>query len=84
MGIEDYKVEPAANQCMTDFFTFEKPGLDTIESRECGEIDKGVAAEDLPINFYDNDDGFWDDYQRYKLDRADRAGILTKRMYVFH
>ena len=30
MNINEYKVEPATNQCMTDFFEFDHPGLDEI------------------------------------------------------
>lgn len=32
MNINEYKVEPATNQCMTDFFEFDHPGLDEIEA----------------------------------------------------
>ena len=32
MSINDYKVEPATNQCMTDFFEFEQPGIEEIQA----------------------------------------------------
>lgn len=62
MNINEYKVEPATNQCMTDFFEFDLPKLDDIQAQVAGETEYGVPPEQLPLNYYDNDDGFWDDY----------------------
>ena len=66
MSINQYQVEPASNQCMTDFYTKEYPERHEIEALTVGETEIGIPAEDLPINYYDNDDGFWDDYIKYK------------------
>lgn len=84
MGIEDYKVQPVTNTCMTDFFTFDDLGPDDIESEKVGVVNTGVRPEELPLNFYDNDDGFWDGYIRYKQRRADEAGYITKRPFFTH
>ena len=51
MNINEYKVEPATNQCMTDFFEFDHPGLDEIEAQVCGETKYGVPPEELPLNY---------------------------------
>lgn len=67
MGIDDYQVEPATNKCLTDFYTKVYPDGDAIEARDTGDHNNGVAARELPINYYDNDDGFWDDYIDHKL-----------------
>ena len=66
MSIEDYKVEPATTQCMTDFATLNDMGPDDIESQVAGDVEHGVAPEELPLNYYDNDDGFWDEYIKHK------------------
>jgi hypothetical protein len=81
MNINDYKVEPATNQCMTDFFNFKEPTIDDVEAEVCGETEFGVPAEELPLNFYDNEDGFWDDYIRRKHVRGEQAGWITNRLY---
>ena len=54
------------------------------ESRVSGEAFTGVPAAELPINFYDNDDGYWDDYIQHKQQRWERAGMITNRKYFFH
>ena len=83
MNINEYKVEPATNKCMTDFHTFVHPQVDDVVSEVAGEIPY-VPAADLPINYYDNDDGFWDDYIKEKHLRGEEAGYLTKRLYFKH
>ena len=83
MNINEYRVEPATNKCMTDFHTFVQPGLDDVISEVAGEIPYHPPA-DLPINYYDNDDGFWDDYIKEKQLRGEEAGYLTKRLYFKH
>lgn len=44
----------------TDFQIKPYPTLDYIEE------DPGPV---IPIDFYDNEDGFWDDYIKYKRDK---------------
>ena len=83
-NIEEYKVQPVTNQCMTDFFTFSHPQIDDIEVEVCGQTKYGVKPEEVPLNYYDNDDGYWDNYIRYKHTRAEQAGMITKRMYFIH
>ena len=84
MNINEYKVEPATNQCMTDFFEFDHPGLDEIQAQVCGETKYGVPPEELPLNYYENDVGFWDSYIQQKQNRWEDAGMITKRMYFIH
>ena len=44
-----------------------------------------MANEHLvPINYYDNDDGFWDDYIREKQERQYEAGMITCRRWFKH
>ena len=53
MNITDYQVEPEMEKVLTDFYVKPYPGAHDI-------------LEDphpiLPLHFYDNDDGFWDEY----------------------
>ena len=86
MSIEGYTVEPATTQCLTDFLTVDAPGPDEIQALHCGFDQKGVAAEELPLHYYDNDDGFWDDYIREKRSRWESAdgGLITNRRHFLH
>ena len=57
MNIEDHKMEAEVESCMTDFYR--KPYAGADEPR----VSKEEANEHLiPLNYYDNDDGFWDDH----------------------
>ena len=48
-------------QCLTDFPVKEYADIDEIQGAH------DMANEHLvPINYYDNDDGFWDEYIREK------------------
>jgi hypothetical protein len=60
------------------------PTLEDVRARDCGEDETGVPPEELPINFYDNDDGFWDEYIKFKLNRSYAGGMLVNRKYFFH
>lgn len=79
MSIEDYKVEPMTTQCMTDFFTFEHMGIDDIPAEVPGVVNVGTLPAELPLHYYDNDDGFWDDYIQYKQNRWEQAGLIVNR-----
>lgn len=84
MNIDDYKVEPMTTQCMTDFFTHENMGPDDILARVPGHVNVGTPAEELPLNYYDNDDGFWDSYIQHKQDRWEQAGLIVNRRDFIH
>lgn len=47
-----------------------------------------VAAPELnavqPVNYWHNDDGFWDEYKAYKHSRMEQAGYLTNRKFFHH
>jgi hypothetical protein len=84
MNIEEFKVQPATNLCMTDFATYNELGIDDVTAEKCGEVKFGVKPEELPLNYYDNDDGYYDNYIRYKQTRAEEAGFLTRRQSFMH
>lgn len=84
MNIDEYQVEPATTQCLTDFPVLENPEIHEVEAHVSTNFFRGVEASELPINYYDNDDGFWDDYIKYKQQRWEDAGMITNRKYFFH
>lgn len=36
------------------------------------------------VNYYDNDDGFWDEYLEYRHDRMESAGMIVNRKFFKH
>ena len=84
LNIDEFKVEPAANLCATDFFIPETPTVDDIEAYTCGDKFHGTPPAELPLHYYDNDDGFWDDYIKQKQSRWERAGMITNRKHFIH
>lgn len=60
MNVEGFKVQPATNQCLPDFPRMKHGTIDDVAAELNGE--NGVLPKELPMNYYDNDDGFWDDY----------------------
>ena len=38
----------------------------------------------MPIEYYDNEDGFWNEYKDYKLERGYEKGIIQQRKYFIH
>jgi len=37
-----------------------------------------------PVNYWDNDDGFWNEYIDYKHKRMEDAGFLVNRKFFKH
>ena len=57
LSIKDYELDPEVQTCMTDWPLKPYAGLEDIEA------EKHLANDHLvPINYYDNEDGFWDNY----------------------
>ncbi len=69
---------------MSDFVVFSECGPDDVVIHKAGDQKFGVPPRDLPINYYDNDDGFWDDYIQHKSNRWEKAGLITNRKYFMH
>jgi len=61
---------------------------DLVTWNEPPVLDPYVPEEDpypvLPVDFYDNDDGFWDGYLAYKESQYDELPMLIKRTYFKH
>lgn len=58
-SIKDFEVEPEVEQCATDFWTKPYAKASDIDFRAVDEVRTDPL---IPINFYDNDDGFWNGF----------------------
>lgn len=60
---------------MTDFYVKEYPNPK-----------QRFGADDpiLPLNFYDNDDGFWDVYIKHKYDKWGSNQMIVNRPFIKH
>lgn len=57
----EFELDPETQTCMVDFPTKPYATVDEVQAAD------EMANENLvPINYYDNDDGFWDDYLEAK------------------
>ena len=62
----EFELDPETQTCMVDFPTKPYATVDEVQAAD------EMANENLvPINYYDNDDGFWDDYIDMKLEKWD-------------
>ena len=74
LNITQYQVEPEMEKVMTDFQL--KPYPDP----------RDPIPEPLiqPLNYYDNDDGFWTEYIRHKQDRWAANPMIVNRPFLKH
>jgi hypothetical protein len=75
MNITEYTVEPEMEKVLTDFYV--KPYPDV---REVLEDPHPI----IPLHYYDNDDGFWDEYIKEKHDRWGQHDMITNRRFFKH
>lgn len=78
LNVADFQVEPEVETCMTDFYR--KPYAEIHEIQ-------GVQAEVehvQPVNFYDNDDGFWDEFIDTKRLRWQASPMIVNRQFIKH
>ena len=79
MQIKDFELDPETQQCLVDFPTKPYADIDEIEAAD------DIANSNLvPINYYDNEDGFWDEWIASKQQRKVEAGFLTARKWFKH
>jgi len=71
-------VEPDTETCMTDFYR--KPYAD-IDSIEAHPAEMAFAQ---PVNYWDNDDGFWDEYLDDRQLKMQNAGLISSRKFIKH
>jgi hypothetical protein len=78
-GVADYQVEADVESVQSDFWKKEYAGPDHIEAE-----DELLHDPTIPVNFYDNDDGFWTHYMEKKIDRWGEHDVLNNRKFFKH
>ena len=78
-SIQDYELDPESQTCMTDFPLKPYAGLEDIRA-----ADHIANEHQVPINYYDNDDGFWDNFIKEKQERHLTQGFITNRRFFRH
>lgn len=63
---------------MVDFYQKPYAEIDEIE----GEAAEVVYQQS--VNFYDNDDGFWDEYIDHKREKWDENPMMVHRKFFKH
>ena len=75
MSISEFQVEPEIEKVLTDM------PLDAYPSpHDVGE----EAASHIPLNYYDNDDGFWDKYIDHKTTKWAQNDMIVNRKFFKH
>lgn len=77
-NISEFQVEPEVESCQTDFYR--KPYAEIHEVEGCAI--EGAHAQ--PVNYWDNDDGFWDEYLTIRHQRMDTNTMLVNRKFLKH
>lgn len=75
MNIQEFTVEPEMAIVLTDFPIKPYAEIDHVEE------DPNPI---LPIDFYDNEDGFWDEYIQYKQKKLGQGDMIVNRRFMKH
>lgn len=78
-NITSYQVEPEMEKVMTDFYL--KPYTNILEDPLRTGAKKALLT---PLNYYDNDDGFWSEYIAHKEQRWGANPLIVHRPYIRH
>ena len=74
INIDNYEAEPEFEKILTDFYIPPHPSPHD-------RVDPGPP---IPMNFYDNEDGFWDAYIQKKQDRMGANPMIMARKFFKH
>ena len=77
-SISEFQVEPEVENVQTDFY---RPEYATIDETEGCAVE---AAFVQPVDYWDNDDGFWDDYLADRHTRMEQSGLIFNRKFFKH
>jgi len=75
LNISDYQIEPEIEQSLTDF------PVKTYPDPRKPEAD---PLPNIPIDYYDNDDGFWDEYIAKKRQKWAEHDMIVFREFFKH
>ncbi len=79
LNISQFELEADVETCMVDFPLKPYAGVEDVQA-----ADHVANEHQVPINYYDNDDGFWDDYIQQKEQRQFDAHYLSNRKWLKH
>jgi hypothetical protein len=77
-NISEFNIEPEAETCQVDFYR--KPYAEVHEI----EAEPREVEHVQMVNYWDNDDGFWDEYLEHRQDRMESAGMIVNRKFFKH
>lgn len=78
-NIDKFQFEAATEEIMDDYIPKKYADVDSVEAAETAQHEPQI-----PCNYYENDDGFWDDYIDWKQQRWQDAGMITHRKFFKH
>jgi hypothetical protein len=78
LNVSSFQVEPEIETCMTDFYRKPYADIDDVQA-EAAEV-----GHEQPVNYYDNDDGFWDEFISFKRTRWEASPMLVNRKFIKH
>lgn len=78
-NIDKYQFEAATDEIMVDFMPNGYAEVDDVQAADVNKHDPII-----PCNYYDNDDGFWNEYIQHKQQRWQDAGMITHRKFFKH
>ena len=79
LDISQFELEGEKQTCMVDFPLKPYADVDYVQAQDALDNEHHV-----PINYYDNDDGFWDEWIAMKEQRAFDANYITNRRWFKH
>lgn len=77
-NIAAFNIEPEAETCQVDFYCKPYAEVHDIEAepRECEHVQM--------VDYWDNDDGFWNEYLDHRMERMETAGFIVNRKFFKH
>lgn len=65
--------------CAVDFYRKPYAEMDDVEVQDLLDVEPLI-----PVNYYDNDDGFWSNHIEETVERWDEHDVLNYRRYFQH
>lgn len=77
LNIVEYTVEPEMEKVLTDFYVKPYPDITYVKAGN----DPNPA---IPLDYFDNDDGFWDEYMSLKREKLGMNQMIVNRRFFKH
>ena len=77
-NIAAFNIEPEAETCQVDFYCKPYAEVHDIEAepRECEHVQM--------VDYWDNEDGFWNEYLQERQQRMESSGFIVNRKFFKH